>query len=229
MGEDVMGENVMREDVMREQSATNIVASNVEITAVSRAELDDVREEIVDAYRAAFSGPPYNESDADVGRFVDFFASHVERAGFTCFVARELSAGSGNAGLSGNPVSGHIVGWAHGYTCQPGQWWYDTVSQKLAGGAVKRWMVEAFELVELGVRPSHQGCHLGSRLHDALFRHISHRTALLSTMTGDTVARRLYNHRGWQPLLEPFHFPGVDRPYAIMGLDVQNFQRGHHA
>ena len=144
----------------------------------------------------------------------------MERAGFTCFVARELSVGK-----NGAEQKGHVVGWAHGYTCQPGQWWYDTVSQKLAGGAVKRWMVEAFELVELGVRPSHQGCRLGSRLHDALFQHIPHRTALLSTMTGSTVARQLYNRRGWQRLIEPFHFPGVERPYAILGLDVENFRQ----
>ena len=193
------------------------VASTIEIVAISRGKLDEVRDEIIDVYRAAFSGPPYNESEADVARFVDFFASHVERAGFTCLVAWEAPAGNNGAG--------RVVGWAHGYTCQPGQWWYDTVSQKLAGGAVKRWMVEAFELVELGVRPSHQGRGLGSRLHDALFHHLPHHTALLSTLTGDTVARRLYNRRGWQPLIEPLHFPGVDRPYAILGLDVQNFQQ----
>ncbi len=200
-------------------AAASSAASRVEIAAVSRTELESVREEIIDAYRAAFSAPPYNESEADVSRFVDFFASHIERAGFTCFAAREIPAG--------NNKTGQVVGWAHGYTCQPGQWWYDTVSRKLAGGAVQRWMVEAFELVELGVRPSHQGCRLGSRLHDALFQHIPHDTALLSTMTGRTVARHLYNRRGWQPLIEPFHFPGVKRPYAILGLDVKRFQRSH--
>ena len=215
----------MREGVMREGTMGS-TGSGVEIAIVSRAELDGVRDEIIDTYRAAFSGPPYSESEADIKRFADFFASHVERAGFTCLVAREIPTDSGEAGQSPGQAKNNIVGWAHGYTCQPGQWWYDTVSQKLAGGAVKRWLVEGFELVELGVRPSHQGRGLGSRLHDALFRHIPHRSALLSTLTGDTVARRLYSHRGWQPLIEPFHFPGVDRPYAILGLDVQNFQRG---
>ncbi len=211
-----MRENVVRGGGGGKPAAPNLVASTVEIAAVSRAELDGVREEIIDAYRAAFSGPPYSESEADVSRFVDFFASHVERAGFACFVAQERLE---------NSERGQVVGWAHGYTCLPGQWWYDTVSQKLAGGAVKRWMVEAFELVELGVRPSHQGCRLGSRLHDALFQHVPHRTALLSTMTGRTVARRLYDRRGWQPLIEPFHFPGVERPYAILGLDMKNFRQ----
>jgi hypothetical protein len=56
--------------------------------------------------------------------------------------------------------------------------------------------------------------------HDALLRGVRHERAILSTLHLDTPAHRLYTGRGWILLQDNFFFPGVDRRYQIMGLDI---------
>jgi hypothetical protein len=115
----------------------------------------------------------------------------------------------------------NLLGFAYGYTARPGQWWYEQVAAALPPQAVDRWLSGAFELAELAVTPRAQRQGLGGRLHDTLLAGLSHRTAVLSTIALETVASGLYRKRGWIPLIDKLHFSGVDRPYCIMGLDLQ--------
>jgi ribosomal protein S18 acetylase RimI-like enzyme len=132
---------------------------------------------------------------------------HVRRQGFRCLLAREIPGGA-------------IVGFAYGYTSRTGQWWHDIVEGAMPAEQAVHWLAGAFELVELGVLPEAQGQGIGARLHDRLLVGLPHKTAVLSTMQVETRALQLYRRRGWVPLLENFHFPGVIEPYMIMGLEL---------
>jgi hypothetical protein len=57
-------------------------------------------------------------------------------------------------------------------------------------------------------------------LYDHLLRGLSYQKAVLSTMAAETNAYSMYHKRGWKVLLDDFFFPGVARPYRIMGLEL---------
>jgi len=160
--------------------------------------------EVVDVYREAFAESPYYEGEEEVARFAEeALPRHTGRRGFRCVVARD-------AGL--------VVGFAYGYVSGPGQWWHDWVAGLLGPALAEEWMTDAFELVELAVRPAAQRQGAGGRLHDAVLADRPHRTAILSTRDEDTPARRLYRRRGWLPLREGWRpTPGVP-PLVFMGL-----------
>ena len=82
------------------------------------------------------------------------------------------------------------------------------------------WLLDAFELTQMAVLPEFQGQGIGGRLHDLLLADLPYRHGLLSTLYGETDATGLYRERGWQILLEPFQFSGVNRPYRIMGKAI---------
>ena len=168
-------------------------------------ELDpQIRAEIVDVYREAFGESPYFEGDAEVARFAEqALPRHEAHAGFRCVIARE---------------EGAVVGFAYGYTGAPGQWWHDWVVAQLDPAVAAAWASDAFELVELAVRPAAQGRGTGGRLHDAVLAGLPHRTAMLSTRDEDTPARRLYRRRGWVPLREALRPAPDGPPVLLMGL-----------
>jgi ribosomal protein S18 acetylase RimI-like enzyme len=164
----------------------------------------EVPAEIVDVYREAFGASPYFEGEREVARFAEeALPGHARRDGFRCVVARE---------------DGLVVGFAYGYTSAPGQWWHDWVRSLLDAAQVEVWMSDAFELVELAVRPAAQGRGHGARLHDAVLADRPHRTALLTTRDEDTPARRLYRRRGWVPLREGWRPSARQPPLVFMGL-----------
>jgi ribosomal protein S18 acetylase RimI-like enzyme len=164
----------------------------------------DVPPEVVDVYREAFGASPYFEGDDEVARFArEVLPRHAGRAGFRCVVARD---------------EGAVVGFGYGYTSAPGQWWHDWVASLLGLALADEWMGDAFELVELAVRPAAQGRGHGARLHDAVLAGLPHRTALLSTRDEDTPARRLYHRRGWVPLREGWRPSPNQPPLVFMGL-----------
>ena len=180
----------------------------VEIEDVAPAALGEVRDELTEVYRGAFSAPPYRESDADVQRFAsEILPRHAARGGFRLCVAREQPAG-------------RVVGIVYGYRGAPGQWWYDLVSAALGEAAAQRWMASYFELVTLAVAPSAQRRGIGSRLLDAVLDGQPYRTALLTTLQAETPAVRLYQRHGWQTLLTDFHFPGSGVPTLVMGREL---------
>jgi ribosomal protein S18 acetylase RimI-like enzyme len=113
-----------------------------------------------------------------------------------------------------------LLGFGYGYTGSPGQWWHDQVRSALKRDTRKQWLTDCFELVELHVRPDVQGQKIGGRQLYALLTSAGQQTALLSTPEADEAtsrAWRLYRRFGFVDVLRHFHFPGDDRPFAVLG------------
>jgi GNAT superfamily N-acetyltransferase len=182
------------------------VCMQATVKYLSDTQIENLKDQILDTYRLAFGEAPYNKTEADVISFSQALDLHRNRLG-----ARFLAAHDINNGL---------VGFAYGYQAVPGQWWYDMVEKSMTIDQVQEWLVGAFELVELAVRPSAQGFGIGGSLHNTILSGLTNRTAVLSTITTDTVAQRMYRKRGWTPLLDNFTFPTSIHSYLIMGLKL---------
>ncbi|HLL66037.1 MAG TPA: GNAT family N-acetyltransferase [Micromonosporaceae bacterium] len=114
-----------------------------------------------------------------------------------------------------------LLGFGYGYRSASGQWWHDQVRNAISRDARKVWLANAFELVELHVRPAAQGRGIGEhQLRDLLTRATTQQTVLLSTPEADEAASRawrLYRRFGFTDVLRQFRFPGDDRPFAVLG------------
>lgn len=181
----------------------------IDFTFLQPQETGRYRKDIVDIYRKAFAHPPYNEGESSVIRFSVAFDRHLQRQGYRCIVARPSAKGP-------------IIGFAFGYTAQPGQWWRDTVASVLTPEQVQRWLSDCFELAELAVAPAFQGRGIGGKLHDTLLANLTHQTAALSTIQAESNALHLYRKRGYVTLVKDLIFPGGFRNYTIMSLDLKN-------
>jgi ribosomal protein S18 acetylase RimI-like enzyme len=168
------------------------------------------RQQIADVYREAFRPSPYHKREGEVVAFVRAFPEHTRIKGFRFFAAIESD-------------SDRILGFAYGYTTRAGQWWNDSVAKALNPQIAEQWLGHSFQLAEIAVRPRDQGEGIGGRLHDHLLDGLPHRRAVLSTLATETVAYRLYRKRGWVILLDEYFFPGVTRPYRIMGLNLETW------
>lgn len=156
---------------------------------------------LLQVYTEAFSQPPYR--GVDPAAFGDILLRHADGPTFLGLVAEE---------------GGQVVGFAYGYTGEPGGWWYDRVRAGLPGETAQTWLDRPFELAELAVAPHAQGRGLGAQLHDQLLALASrrHRRAVLSTLEAESRAMHLYRRRGWQVLAPRFRFmPGPT--YRILG------------
>jgi GNAT superfamily N-acetyltransferase len=162
---------------------------------------------IVRVYQAAFRAAPYDKREAEVAGFAEALPKHVRRDAFRFVGAFNESTDS-------------LVGFAYGYTSQRGQWWYDVVRKALPPLGAIEWLTNAFQLTEIAVQPQAQGQSIGGRLHDYLLGGVPHARALLSTLDAETIAFKMYQERGWLTLFEHFYFPGVPRPYRIMGINL---------
>lgn len=180
--------------------------ANVQIVPLSPVQVERARDQLIDVYGQTFTHPPYNEQVASVRGFAHSLSTYVKRAGFRCYVAKDR----------------RVVGFAFGYTCGRGQWWYDTVTHHLPPHLVHTWFSNAFELVDLAVLPAYQGMGIGGRLHDTLLTGLPHETAVLSALQGETVAQHLYRRRGWRTLVHTFRFPRIDLIYQLMGLRLRS-------
>lgn len=187
--------------------------NDVRIVEFSRADALQWREGMIDTYREAFRPPPYAKGESVVRQFQSTFERHVEREGYRCVAA--LFAGGAQ-----------IAGFGYGYTSAPGQWWHDQVVAQLDGDTVERWFRDAFEIVELAVRPEMQGQGIGGRLHDQLLAPVPHSKAVLSTLDEETAGLHLYEKRGWQTIRSAFRFNGVRELYRIMGLQLAGQRSG---
>ena len=150
-------------------------------------------------------GAVFTLDTVEASSFVASLYRHTARPDFRFFAARE-----------GNK-NGALLGFAYGYTSLPGQWYHDALAPALGPEQSARWLTGAFEFVEFGVVPEARRRGIGTRLHDAAFDGLPHRSAILSTPMGNIIAIDFYQRRGWQTLLEQFVFPGGDTPYLIMG------------
>jgi len=116
-----------------------------------------------------------------------------------------------------------LLGFGYGYRGGPGQWWHDQVRTALRRDSRKYWLTDCFELVELHVRPDVQGQKIGGRQLYDLLTHSEQETVLLSTPEADeqtSRAWRLYRRFGFVDVLRQFHFPGDDRPFAVLGRQL---------
>lgn len=171
-------------------------------------ELADWREHIADTYRSAFAPPPYLRTEADVRQFLGSLQVQHHEPGFQFLGA-----------FAGDPAQ--LVGFAYVRRCRPGQWWYEAVALEMERAGLHDWLDGSYQLVELAVHLSYQGRGIGGELHDTVAGAHAGKRMLLSTSTKETVASRLYARRGWQTLIASFTFPGVRRPYRILGREPE--------
>ncbi len=180
---------------------------------------------MVEVYRSAVTIPPYTDDLGDVLTFAGRLPYHARWKGFRCVVACNqaenlpASVPGENPPAAGDPI---VVGFAYGFTSQPDTWWRELVTGAMSLPAALEWLEDCFEFVELAVTPAFQGQRIGGQLHDALLTGVTHRTAVLSTLQADTNAVHLYRKRGWVDLVENFRFPGIYKPFLIMGLKIIN-------
>jgi len=92
------------------------------------------------------------------------------------------------------------VALAYGYLGVPGRWWSTQVERALAPAQRREWLEEWFEVVEIAVRPDHQGRGVGSHVHDRLLAEAGWPRALLTARADDPDVRGFYERRGWQPV-----------------------------
>lgn len=116
-----------------------------------------------------------------------------------------------------------LLGFGYGYLSGPGQWWHEQVRSGLTPPDYHGWLSDCFELVELHVRPDAQGRGLGAAQLSALVDGAPESTVLLSTpeaVESRSRAWRLYRRMGFRDVLRHFHFPGDDRPFAVLGRSL---------
>ncbi|MDS1269478.1 GNAT family N-acetyltransferase [Lipingzhangella sp. LS1_29] len=160
---------------------------------------------LVDIYRCAMQPPDYQL----IGRR-EIMERHTTIPGFHAVAA---------AGPTSPDAAPRIVGFAYGFPGRPGQWWFDTVTAALRDrdAAARSSLREPFEIAEFHVHPDWQGQGVGRRLLERLTAVRSERTAVLSTHSGDSRARKLYRAYGFTDILTDFYFPGnPDQPFTIM-------------
>ena len=170
------------------------------------AALDSCRDAIASVYATAFGV----DADAAERFMTDALDRHCMYPGFSGLVAQD--------------ENGIVLGFTYGYHSKSGQWWHDLVHPSLEAAFHADWLDDAFEFVELAVAPGFQGRHIGSRLHDALLLNVPGRTALLSTLPGDTPATRLYRSRGWITLVSDFKYFPAGEEVLLMGLRLEEFR-----
>ena len=173
----------------------------MKVVELDRVELASRRDDVLDVYAEAMQVRP---ESARTRRSI--LASHLDRDGLRAVAAHD------DAGL--------MVGVAYGYLGSAGQWWHDRVASALAPEVVQRWLVGAFEVCELHVRPAHQGAGLGREMLLALLGGTCAPTAVLTTPDTETRARAFYRRGGWVDLARELRFPGDPRPFAVLALDL---------
>jgi ribosomal protein S18 acetylase RimI-like enzyme len=162
-----------------------------------REELGRRRDELLDVYAEAMA---VSTSAARARRPI--ISAHLDRPGLRAVAATTEDG---------------LVGVAYGYLGEPGQWWHDQVRAALSPAVAADWLVGAFEVCELHVRPAWQGQGLGRALLDRLLAGPPASTAVLTTPDKETRARGFYRDAGWVDLLPGLMFPGDPRAFAVLG------------
>ncbi|HEX6443574.1 MAG TPA: GNAT family N-acetyltransferase [Streptosporangiales bacterium] len=156
----------------------------------------------VDIYGAAMHATP-----DDTERRRGLFIRHTLEPGWAAVAA-------------GSPP----VGFAYGFHCAPGQWWYDTLRAGLRGRrarrAVRSWLRDVFCVAELHVRPDAQRQGLGRALLTTLLDVRPERCTVLSTPDDAAGARAFYARLGFTELAEGFVFPGTPRAYTVLARQI---------
>jgi broad specificity phosphatase PhoE/GNAT superfamily N-acetyltransferase len=186
----------------REGWTYRLTAERPSVAVLDGAAALGIADEVERVYEAAFGAPGYDETEADVRRFMDeTLPTHASRAGFRMVTLR---------------LGADLLGLAYGYTGERGQWWTDSVAGAVPAGVDQGWFGGHFEVVELAVDPGAQGRGFGAALMDHLLLGLPHDRALLSTYRDDRPAPRLYRRLGWTCLAE-----GVLPDSDLYGLDLR--------
>lgn len=162
------------------------------------ADLAAVADTAIDIYTAAMRRSPQVAAHRRV-----MLEEHLRHPGLVCALAED---GDENT----------LLGFGYCYPGTPGDWWYDSVNRAL-GRRAREWLADCLEVVELHVRPDHQGNGLGRALLTLLLADATAATAVLSTHDQDSPARALYRSVGFVDLLTDYRFPGGSERFAIMG------------
>lgn len=179
----------------------------IRIQIASPVEVESFKADLVDIYRVAFRDPPYAKSRAEVEEFSQLLSVHAVQPGFRLIVAIDS-------------VLETVVGFTYGRTVTTALPWHDVVEAPLRSAGLGEWLEDAYQVTELAVTPAVQGRGVGGRLHDRLLRGLAHKRAILTTMSAESAATRLYLNKGWTMLLNELIVPGYPRTYRIMGLDL---------
>lgn len=162
--------------------------------------------ELVDACVDVYSEAMHAPAD-DVERRRGLFIRHTLEPGWAAVAA-------------GTPP----VGFAYGFHCAPGQWWYDTLRAGLRGRrgrrAARAWLRDVFCVAELHVRPEAQRQGLGRALLTALLDDRPERHTVLSTPDDAAGARAFYARLGFTELADRFVFPGTPRTYTVLAKEL---------
>jgi broad specificity phosphatase PhoE len=166
-----------------------------------------VVDELVPAYRAAFTAPGYDETEEDVQRFAtEALPLHATREAFRLVLVRD---------------AGRVRGFGYGFTGEHGMWWTERLKETAPASArpvLDEWLGGHFEVVSVGVDPAAQGRGFGRSLMEGLLLGQPHERALLSTYADDRPAPRLYARLGWQRLV-----PGVlDGDSDLWGVSLRD-------
>jgi ribosomal protein S18 acetylase RimI-like enzyme len=164
------------------------------------------RDELVRTYLAMYAMPP-----AAGPRFGAMLAEHATRAGFRFCVAMAED-------------DGLCTGFGYGFTGQPGQAWRASLAAAMSDELTEAWLRDYFEFAEFGVIPIYRQRGVGGRLHDAVFRGLPHRRAVLTVRQENAIARAFYERRGWLALHDDFYAPSGRGPYVIMGHELPSIQ-----
>jgi len=109
-----------------------------------------------------------------------------------------------------------LVGFAYGYTGEPGQWWTDNARQALEPAVANAWLGGHFEVVSIGVIEPARRAGIGRRLMHTLIDGLEHdRLLLMTTSDSSDPARRLYASEGWRVL-----GAGIGEETVIMGKSL---------
>lgn len=173
--------------------------------AAARAE----RRALEGLYFAAFSPPPYAESLAEAEAFGALVDRDSRRPGFDAFVARDEG---------GLPV-GLVYGYDTPSEPPEGVWWTRLV-EAVGIGAARTWILGQFAFCWFAVIPDAQGEGTGGRLYEAAMDRVRTPGAWLVTHGEPSVARSMYDRRGWFELARaPLGWVPGDRAVLALELD----------
>ncbi|APT85099.1 GNAT family N-acetyltransferase [Corynebacterium aquilae] len=124
------------------------------------------------------------------------------------------------------------IGVAYGSLGTHLDWWHSNVRQGLIERGLSTDVLHNyFELTEVHVHPTQQGQGIGRQLIEKLAQTTSAEKILLSTPEVPDEHNRafhLYRDLGFTDVLRHFHFPGDERPFAILGAPLPLAERQPH-
>lgn len=140
---------------------------------------------LLDAYRAVFTVPPWNDPPEAVEEFAERLLAHVDVPGFTLLTATD-----------GDVVTGFAMGWLTPEPF-PTARSFAKVAAGLGADLVRELLIGAFNVDELGVTPAARGGGLGRDLLAGLVRDAPDGRAWLLTFATVPQAVTFYRRQGW--------------------------------